>query len=152
MTERHLLWYTKKRGVAIKNKKRLLIVFISLSLVLRLLLGSLPFLLYGLIVTPKFEGSFSAESYGSYMEEERYQSDLTYGTIENKTDAVKAAKKAFSDRFDEKATLLNPRMYSIYHDKEADVWLVESHPLAMGGGLHLLLDSDGTVLAIWGTK
>ena len=141
-----------------KNKKRLLVVLLSLLLALLLLLGALPFLLYGLIVTPRFKGDFSVEGYTAYIEEERYQSDLTYGKVENKTEVVKAAKKAFADRFDDKDGRLSPRMYSIYHDKEADVWLVESHsallllPFVLGGGHYLLLNSDGTVLAIWGTK
>ena len=140
-----------------KAKKAVLITLVIL-LVLLILIGSLPFLLYGLIVTPRFKGDFSVEGYTAYIEEERYQSDLTYGKVENKTEVVKAAKKAFADRFDDNDGLLSPRMYSIYHDKEADVWLVESHsallllPFALGGGHYLLLNSDGTVLAIWGTK
>lgn len=114
------------------------------------------FSLYFISTTPKDTGEFSVDEFAEYIQNEHFQTDENYGKITDYKSAAKAGKTAIAERFENSEGGLFERMgCSVQYDKANDVYYVRTYriaPFVMGGGYDVIIQSDGTVLAIWGEK
>ena len=114
------------------------------------------FSLYFILTTPKDTGDFSVDNYAEYIQNENFQTDNNYGKITDCKSAAIVGKKAIADRFENSDGGIFEWMgCSVQYDTEHDVYFVRTYHLApfmMGGAYDVIIQSDGTVLAIWGEK
>ena len=112
--------------------------------------------LYFVFSTPRYTGAFSVGDYQEEMENIYFQTDESYGDISNYMSAAKAGKTAIAQRFETtEGHLFRWRGCSVQYDEENSTYLVSTYyvsPLRMGGRFCVILQSDGTVLSIWGDK
>ena len=108
------------------------------------------------MTAPKFAGDFSVSAYQAEMENVNFQSDVNYGTIKDFESAARAGKRAIGDRFENSGSgMLCWMGCAVQYDAECDVYFVRRYPLLpliAGGAYDVILQSDGTILAIWGEK
>ena len=95
----------------------------------------------------------------SYYQEriEHYSGDLLVNAITDKNTAVQEAEKIFIQEYDIQPSNYKP--YTVNYDSVNDVWLIWTQPVpsepggvAFGGGLLVLIHSNGEVLAVWREK
>jgi len=115
------------------------------------------FLLLGSVATaPKNAGSFSVDKFAGYIENEHFQTDKNYGKITDNTSAAAAGKTAISDRFENaEGSIFEWMGCSVQFDNDSDTYYVRTYhvmPFVLGGAYNVIIQSDGTVLAIWGEK
>ena len=114
------------------------------------------FALYFILTAPKSTGAFSVDNYAEYIQNENFQTDENYGTITDWKSAVIAGKKAIADRFENsEGGIFEWLGCSVRYDEEGDAYYVRTYhvaPFVLGGAFDVIIQSDGTVLAIWGEK
>ena len=114
------------------------------------------FALYFILTAPKSTGAFSVDNYAEYIQNENFQTNENYGTITDWKSAAIAGKKAIADRFENSEGGIFEWMgCSVRYDEESDAYYVRTDPVAplvLGGAFDVIIQSDGTVLAIWGEK
>lgn len=129
-------------------------IIISGSIILAIVV--IFFSLYFIATTPKNAGDFSVEEFTEYIENKHFQTDKNYGKITDYKSAAAAGKTAILDRFENSEGGLFEWMgCSVQYDKTNDVYYVRTYriaPFVMGGAHDAIIQSDGTVLAIWGEK
>ena len=112
--------------------------------------------LYFVLTAPKFTGNFSVNTYQSEIENDNYHTETNYGKINDYKSAASAGKKAITDRFENsKGGIFKWMGYSVQYDAESDAFYIRTYPLTPfmeGGTYDVIIQSDGTVLAIWGEK
>ena len=114
------------------------------------------FSLYFILTTPKNTGDFTVENYIEYIQNENFQTDENYGTITDWKSAASAGKNAIADRFENSEGGIFEWMgCSVQYDTENDIYYIRTYhinPNILGGAFDVIIQSDGTVLAIWGEK
>ena len=114
------------------------------------------FSLYFISTAPKDTGVFSVDEFAEYIQNEYFQTDKNYGEIIDFKSAAKAGKTAIAERFENcDGSIFEWMGCSVQYDKVNDVYYVRTYhiaPFVMGGAYDVIIQSDGTVLAIWGEK
>ena len=114
------------------------------------------FALYFILTAPKSTGAFSVDNYAENIQNENFQTDENYGTITDWKSAAIAGKKAIADRFENSEGGIFEWMgCSVRYDEESDAYYVRTYhvaPFVKGGAFDVIIQSDGTVHAIWGEK
>lgn len=114
------------------------------------------FSFYFILTTPKNTGDFSVDEFAEYIQNEHFQVDKKYGEITNYKSAAKAGKTAIAECFENSEGGIFEWMgCSVQYDKANDVYYVRTYhvaPFVMGGAYDVIIQSDGTVLAIWGEE
>ena len=114
------------------------------------------FSFYFILTTPKDTGSFSVDEFTEYIQNEQFQTDKNYGKITDYKSAADAGKTAITERFENsKGGVFEWMGCSVKYDKKSDVYYIRTYqmfPPAFGGAYDVIIQSDGTVLAIWGEK
>ncbi len=132
--------------------KKAIIVIGSIILILIVHL----FCLYFALTVPKFTGDFSINEFQEEMENINFQTEINYGKIDDYKSAASAGKNAIAHRFENSdGGILDWMGCSVQYDAENDTYHVRTFhviPLVMGGAYDVIIQSDGTVLAIWGEK
>ena len=129
-------------------------IIISGSIILAVLVVF--FSLYFISITPKDTGKFSVDEFVEYIQNPHFQTDKNYGEIADYKSAAKAGKAAIAERFENSEGGLFEWMgCSVRYDAESDAYYVRTFhvsPRVLGGAYGVIIQSDGTVLAIWGEK
>ena len=129
-------------------------IIISGSIILAVLVVF--FSLYFISITPKDTGKFSVDEFVEYIQNPYFQTDKNYGKIADYKSAAKAGKAAIAERFENSEGGIFEWMgCSVQYDKANDVYYVRTYhiaPFVKGGAYDVIIQSDGTVLAIWGEK
>ena len=129
-------------------------IIISSSIILAVFVVFFSF--YFILTTPKSTGEFSVDEFTEYIQNQHFQTDKKYGEITDYTSAAKAGKTAIAERFENSEGGLFEWMgCSVQYDKANDAYYVCTYHIApfwMGGVYDVIIQSDGTVLAIWGEK
>jgi hypothetical protein len=129
-------------------------IIISGSVILAIVV--LFFTLYFVSTAPKNAGDFSVDKFTEYIESEHFQTDKNYGNITDYKSAAAAGKTAITERFENsEGSLFEWMGCSLQYDAENDAYYIRTfhiNPLVMGGAYDVIIQSDGTVLAIWGEK
>jgi hypothetical protein len=129
-------------------------ILIGISVIL--LIAIIFFAGYFILTTPKDSGDFSVNEYQENIENVHFKTDKNYGVITDYKSAAKAGKQAILDRFEDSAGGLFEWMgCDVRYDEKNNAYCVYTYhvnPLVMGGVYAVILQSDGTVLAIWGEK
>ncbi len=127
-------------------------ILIGISVILLILI--IFFAGYFILITPKDSGDFSVNEYQENIENVHFKTDKNYGVITDYKSAAKAGKQAILDRFENSA--LGWLGCEVKYDKKHDAYLVAAFDIReifmLGGGYVVILQSDGTVLSIWGEK
>lgn len=112
--------------------------------------------LYFVLTAPNYKGEFSVDKFDEYIQNENFQTEKKYGEITDYKSAAKAGKAAIAERFqNSEGNIFEWMDCSVQYDKESDLYYVRTfhvYPLVMGGAYDVIMQSDGTVLAIWGEK
>ena len=112
------------------------------------------FSLYFFLTAPKDTGDFSVDNYAEYIQNECFQTDNNYGKITGYKSAASAGKKAIADRFENSEGGIFEWMgCSVQYDSENNAYYICTYhvnPNYLGGAYNVIVQSDGTVLAIWG--
>ncbi len=132
--------------------KKTIIIFGSIILAIIVLFFSL----YFVATAPKNAGDFSTDRFTEHIENEDFQIDKNYGKITDYKSAAAVGKTAISDRFENSEGGLFEWMgCSVKYDRVNDTYYVRTYhvaPFVLGGAYDVIIQSDGTVLAIWGEK
>lgn len=111
---------------------------------------------YFILTAPKFAGDFTLNDFRENIENENFQTDKNYGEITDYRTAANAGKKAIAERFENSdGSIFEWMGCSVQYDKANDVYYVRTYhiaPFVMGGAYDVIIQSDGTVLAVWGEK
>ena len=114
------------------------------------------FSLYFIFTAPKYAGNFSVDKYTEHIQNEHFQTDKNYGKITDYKSAAKAGKTAIFERFEHsEGSIFKWRGCYVQYDKESDAYFVYVHhfvPFMFGDTYAAIIQSDGTILAIWGEK
>ena len=114
------------------------------------------FALYFILTAPKSTGAFSVDNYAEYIQNENFQTGNNYGKITDNKAAAITGKKAIADRFENSEGGIFEWMgCSVRYDGESDAYYVRTYhvaPFVLGGAFDVIIQSDGTVLAIWGEE
>jgi len=114
------------------------------------------FCLYFAFTAPKFTGNFSISTYQREMDYVNFQSEINCGKITDYKSAAKAGKTAIAERFeDTEGSLFQWVGCSVQYDAENDAYYIRRYqmfPPVFEGAFDVIIQSDGTVLAIWGEK
>lgn len=112
--------------------------------------------LYFVLTAPNYTGEFSVDKFDEFIQNENFQTEKKYGEITDYKSAAKAGKAAIAERFqNSEGNIFEWMDCSVQYDKENDLYYVRTfhvYPLVMGGAYDVIMQSDGTVLAIWGEK
>lgn len=128
-------------------------IIISCSIILAVLIAFFSF--YFISTDPKDTGDFSVDAFAAYIQNEHFQTDINYGTITDYKSAAKAGKTAIAERFENaQGSILEWMGCSVQYDKGNDAYYVRIYHIAPapGGAYDVIMQSNGTVLAIWGEK
>ena len=132
--------------------KKIIIILSSVIFVFLIVFFSL----YFIFTTPKNTGEFSVDNYAEYIENEYLQTDENYGKITDYKSAAVAGKKAIGDRFENSEGGIFEWMgCSVQYDTENDTYYIRTYhidPNVFGGAYDVIIQSNGTVLAIWAEK
>lgn len=132
--------------------KKALLVSCGIILLLMIILVCV----YGVQTAPKDIGSFSVGEFHVEMNNAAFQSDRNYGEITNFKSAAKAGKAAVAQRFEDyRDSIFRWMGCDVQYDSNHAAYLVRLYPLSSsvkGGEYIVIMQSDGTVLAIWGGK
>lgn len=113
------------------------------------------FSLYFISITPKYT-VFFVEEFAEYIQNEHFKTDKNYGKITDYKSAAKAGKIAIAERFENsECGIFECMSCSVQYDKEKDAYYVRTYhtaPYVKGGAYGVIIQSDGTVLTIWGEK
>ena len=111
------------------------------------------FALYFILTAPKSTGDFSVDNYSEYIQNERFQTNNNYGKITDWKSAASAGKNAIADMFENSEGGIFEWMgCTVQYDVENEVYYIRTyhiHPRIAGGAYDVIIQSDGTVLAIW---
>ena len=151
--------YLLQRGIVfatilleVINMKKAIII--SGSIILAVLVVF--FSLYFVSTTPKDTGNFAVNEFAEYIQNEHFQTDKNYGEITDFKSAAKAGKTAIAERFENSdGSIFEWMGCSVQYDKANDVYYVRTYhiaPFMLGGAYDVIIQSDGTVLAIWGEE
>ena len=114
------------------------------------------FSFYFILTTPKSTGDFSVDEFAEYIQNEYFQTDEKYGIITDYKSAAKAGKTAIAERFENSdGSIFEWMGCSVQYDEENDAYYVRTYhvaPFVLGGAFDVIIQSDGTILAIWGEK
>ena len=112
--------------------------------------------LYFISTTPKDIGEFSVDEFAEYIQNEHFQTDKKYGEITDYKAAATAGKTAIAERFENaEGSIFEWMGCSVQYDYENDAYYVRTYhvaPFVFGGAFDVVIQSDGTILAIWGEK
>ncbi len=129
------------------------IIIIS-SIVLAILV--LFIVLYFALTAPRFAGDFSTNEFQEEVDNINFRTEINYGKIDDYKSAAKAGKNAIADRFENSdGGILEWMGCSVQYDDKNDAFYIRTYhvnPLVMGGAYNVIIQSDGTVIAIWGEK
>lgn len=111
---------------------------------------------YFISTMPKYAGDFSLDDFSVYIENEHFQTDKNYGKITDYKSAAAVGKTAISDRFEN----IDDRIFKwmscdVKYDKKNGAYYIRTYhllPALFRGAYDVIIQSDGTVLAIWGEK
>ena len=151
--------YLLQRGIVfaiiileVINMKKAIII--SGSIILAVL--CVFFSLYFISTAPKDTGDFSVDEFAEYIQNEHFQTDKNYGEIIDYKSAAKAGKTAIAEHFENSdGSIFEWMGCSVQYDKANDVYYVRTYhiaPFVKGGAYDVIIQSNGTVLAIWGEK
>ena len=128
------------------------VIIISGSIILAVLVVF--FSLYFISITPKDTGKFSVDEFVEYIQNPHFQTDKNYGEIADYKSAAKAGKAAIAERFENSECGIFEWMgCTVQYDVENDIYYIRTYhinPNILGGAYDVIIQSDGTVLAIWG--
>lgn len=132
-------------------KKRiivLIIVIVSLSIVYAAL--------YFATTTSKYTGEFSISKFSDKIENIDFQTEKTYGRLNDYKSAAAEGKAAIAEHFEDSSGSIFKWMgCDVQYDQVNDVYYVRTYqlfPPVLGGAYDVIMKSDGTILAIWGEK
>ena len=112
--------------------------------------------LYLGLTSPYFSGDFSINEYKEEIENLNFKTEKKYERITDFRSAAKVGKTAISERFDHSdGSIFEWMGCSVHFDNDSDTYYVRTYhvmPFVLGGAYNVLIQSDGTVLAIWGEK
>ena len=132
--------------------KKVAIIIVAVITVLVVLPTSLFFAL----TAPQDKGAFSVGEFCDELENENFQTDKTYNTIKDYKSAAKIGKTAIADRFENaNGSIFRWMGCDVQDDEKNDAYYIRTYrlsPFVMGGAYDVIIQSDGTVLAIWGEK
>jgi hypothetical protein len=131
-----------------KNK---VIILVAMCLALLALVGTIIMLL-GLKKSPSIEefdlvGEFDLKNYQKFLDESESNSNV--GEINDARTAIEIAKEIF-----EKFGVTNELPIKAYYDLNSDCWLLHGTlpKKTYGGVTHIIIKSNGDILAIWSTQ
>ena len=128
------------------------VIIISGSIILAVLVVF--FSLYFISITPKDTGKFSVDEFVEYIQNPHFQTDKNYGEIADYKSAAKEGKAAIAERFENSECGIFEWMgCTVQYDVENDIYYIRTYhinPNILGGAYDVIIQSDGTVLAIWG--
>ena len=114
------------------------------------------FSFYFILTTPKDTGSFSVDEFAEYIQNEQFQTDKNYGKITDYKSAADAGKTAITERFEiAEGGIFEWMGCSVQFDNETDTYYVRTYhiaPFVKGGAYDVIIQADGTIIAIWGEK
>lgn len=114
------------------------------------------FLFYYISAMPKYAGNFLVDAFDEYIENENFQTDKNYGKITDYKSAAAAGKAAISDHFENAdGGIFEWRGCNVKYDEKSDAYYIRTYqmfPPVFGGAYDVIIQSNGTVLAIWGEK
>ena len=129
-------------------------IIISSSIILAVLVTF--FSLYFISTTPKDTGEFSVDEFAEYLQNQHFQTDKKYGEITDYKSAAKAGKAAIAERFENSdGSIFEWKGCAVKYDEKNDAYYIRTYqmfPPVLGGAHDVIIQSDGTVLAIWGEK
>ncbi len=129
-------------------------IIISGIIVLAMLITFFSF--YFASTAPKYTGDFFVEEFSEYIENAHFQTDENYGEVADYKSAAKAGKAAIAERFgNSEGSIFEWMGCSVRFDKENNTYYVRTYhvnPRVLGGAYDVIIQSTGTVLAIWGEK
>ena len=129
-------------------------IIILSSIILVFLVAFL--LSYFILTNPKNAGDFSIDNYAEYIQNEYFQTEINYGKITDYKSAAVAGKNAIADRFENsEGDILEWKGCDVLYDTENNAYYIRIYhinPFILGGAYDVIIQSDGTVLAIWGEK
>ncbi len=132
-------------------KKAIMIITAAIT-VLAVLFASL----FLALTAPHDRGAFSIGAFYDELENENFQTEKMYGKIEDYKSAAKIGKTAIADRFENaNGSIFRWMGCDVQYDEKSDAYYIRTYllsPFAMGGAYDVIIQSDGTVLAIWGEK
>lgn len=127
-------------------------IIISFSIILAVIVTFL--CVYFFLTAPKFKGDFSVSDFQTQIENINFQTDKNYGNITDFKSAAKAGKTAIAERFQNSSGGIFEWMCcDVRYDKENDAYYVRTYhasPRILGGAYDVIIQSDGTILTIWG--
>ncbi len=108
------------------------------------------------VIIAKETDTYATFSLDDYEEEiQRFSENNKLAPINSAKEAKAAALQLWAETFEERDLLTDSRApRNAYFDAENDVWLIkDTLPDGTVGGCHYaLIQTDGKVLAVWGTK
>jgi len=113
--------------------------------------------IYFIVTAPKYMGNFSASELLETVEIQNFQNDSQHGSIGDYKSAAKAGKIAIRERFENGSGHIFKWMgCEVCFDEQRGAYLVHTYPISLlpgsGGAYNVILEADGTILAIWGEK
>lgn len=131
--------------------KKAKIVIIAVFALIIVFLG-----LYLGLTSPYFSGDFSINEYKEEIENLNFKTEKKYERITDFRSAAKVGKAAISERFDHSdGSIFEWMGCRVRYDQECSAYYVRTfhvNPRVLGGAYDVIIQSDGTVLAIWGEK
>lgn len=113
------------------------------------------FSFYFISTAPKNAGDFAIEDYSEIIQDENFHTDDNYGEIADYKSAASAGKKAILETFENaKGGIFEWMGWSVQYNAEADAYCIRTYHIRpmFGGAYGVIIQSDGTVMAIWGEK
>ena len=129
-------------------------IIISFSIILAIIVTFL--CVYFFLTAPKFKGDFLVSDFQTQIENINFKTDKNYGNITDFKSAAKAGKTAIAERFQNSSgSIFELMCCDVRYDKENDAYYVRTYHASsriLGGAYDVIIQSDGTILTIWGEK
>ena len=112
--------------------------------------------LYFAMTAPSYIGEFYVSEFIYEIDNPDFQSDMKCGGITEFKTAAKIGKTVISECFENAdGSIFRWMACDIMYDEVNDVYYIRTYrmsPLVNGGAYNVIIQSDGTVLAVWGEK
>jgi hypothetical protein len=132
--------------------KKIIIIISTIILAIVIIFFSL----YFIATTPQYAGDFSVDQYAKYMQDENFQTDKNYGEIIDYKSAARVGKTAIFEHFENsEGSIFEWMGCDVCYDEECDTYYIRTYHVSfhvLGGAYDVIIQSDGTILAIWGEK
>ena len=127
---------------------------ITSTVILIIVIGFL--CLYFAMTSTSYIGEFSVSEFEYEIDNPDFQSDINCGEITDFRTAAKMGKTVISECFENAdGSIFRWMACDIMYDEVNDVYYIRTYrisPLLNGGAYDVIVQSDGTVLAVWGEK